>query len=75
MTGPRPGVMGGTFDPIPQHLTGDLLGQLVTGQVALEDLMPGAVVEHSLLPLLRLHVWPQRRIDDDQLAGDAPGLR
>ena len=59
-----------------QHGPATELGrQLRPVEVALEHLEPGAVVEHTLLPLLGLLIKAHGGVHDDQFGREPPRLR
>ncbi len=57
-----------------QDLPAEFGGEPLRGQVALEDPVPRAVVEHPLLPALGGHAGAQGGVDDDELRRDPPSL-
>ncbi|HSD01334.1 MAG TPA: sigma factor [Gaiellales bacterium] len=60
---------------VMQHAAAAQLGgQRLAAEVALVHAVAGAVVQHALLPLLRVDPIVERRVDHDQLARHPPRL-
>ena len=67
----------GCHEPVAvqQWYAADLLGELIAGQEAFEDLVAGPVFEHSLLPLLGLDARTQGRVHHQEFGRHPSGGR